>query len=200
VVNAKCDTRSAIVASFRPPRDANAMDFHNQPKRQRQYPDAQIQFNCMSRCSITPTSTVHILKLTAEVHTSTSTAWLSVPCLHVVTFSFSCGPPPPSALYCKLKKQQLDGQLHLLPQDSSRNQQEALPHSTKWTDRQPPIRKASACAHDRTSTLAPLMAPMVDTWPPVTMPHTSPASRVRHPCQRHLTWALNFVWHSLSTH
>jgi hypothetical protein len=29
VVNAKCHTRSAIVVSFRPPRDANAMDPHN---------------------------------------------------------------------------------------------------------------------------------------------------------------------------
>jgi hypothetical protein len=37
VVNAKCDTRSAIVVSFRPPRDANAMDPHNQPKCKRQY-------------------------------------------------------------------------------------------------------------------------------------------------------------------
>jgi hypothetical protein len=36
VVNAKCDTRSAIVVSFRPPRDANAMDPHNQPQCKRQ--------------------------------------------------------------------------------------------------------------------------------------------------------------------
>jgi hypothetical protein len=33
VVSAKCDTRSAVVAAFRPPRPANAMDPHNQPKR-----------------------------------------------------------------------------------------------------------------------------------------------------------------------
>jgi hypothetical protein len=38
VVNAKCDTRSATVVSFRPPRNAmNVMDPHNQPKCKRQY-------------------------------------------------------------------------------------------------------------------------------------------------------------------
>jgi hypothetical protein len=37
VVNAKCDTCSAIVVSFRPPRNANAMNPHNQPKRKRPY-------------------------------------------------------------------------------------------------------------------------------------------------------------------
>jgi hypothetical protein len=33
VVNAKCHTRSVIVVSFRPPRNADAMDPHNQPRR-----------------------------------------------------------------------------------------------------------------------------------------------------------------------
>jgi hypothetical protein len=37
VVNAKCDTRSPIIVAFRPPRDANAMDPHNQPKCKGQY-------------------------------------------------------------------------------------------------------------------------------------------------------------------
>jgi hypothetical protein len=36
VVNAKCDIRSPIVVSLRPPRDAISMDPH-QPKRKRQY-------------------------------------------------------------------------------------------------------------------------------------------------------------------
>jgi hypothetical protein len=37
VVNAKCDTRSPIIASFQPPRPANAIDPHNQPRCKRQY-------------------------------------------------------------------------------------------------------------------------------------------------------------------
>jgi hypothetical protein len=37
VVNAKCDTRSPIVVSFRPPRDPIFIDPHNQPRRKQQY-------------------------------------------------------------------------------------------------------------------------------------------------------------------
>jgi hypothetical protein len=37
VVNAKCDTRSPIVVSFQPPRPANAIDPHNQPRCKWQY-------------------------------------------------------------------------------------------------------------------------------------------------------------------
>jgi hypothetical protein len=36
VVNVNCDTRSPIVVSFRPPRDAISMDPHYQRKRKRQ--------------------------------------------------------------------------------------------------------------------------------------------------------------------
>jgi hypothetical protein len=58
VVNAKCDTRSAIVVSFRPPRDANAMDPHNQPKRNRQYLlpcQSSLLSTCIrGKCNCTP--------------------------------------------------------------------------------------------------------------------------------------------------
>jgi hypothetical protein len=37
VVNAKCDTRSPIIVSFQPPRPANAIDPHNQPRCKRQH-------------------------------------------------------------------------------------------------------------------------------------------------------------------
>jgi hypothetical protein len=49
VVNAKCDTHSPIIVPFPPPRDANAMDPHNQPKRKRQYAPEKCESRCANR-------------------------------------------------------------------------------------------------------------------------------------------------------
>jgi hypothetical protein len=61
VVSAKCDTRSAIVAAFRPPRPANAMDPYNEPKRKRQYAEQQCRYHFIAVVLGSPHYTMGLL-------------------------------------------------------------------------------------------------------------------------------------------
>jgi hypothetical protein len=59
-VHAKCDTRSPILVSFRPPRLANAMDPHNQLCCKRQYwPQHGVQIQPSSSFSLRPSHCLH---------------------------------------------------------------------------------------------------------------------------------------------